>query len=90
LVTSDISKRIVTGHANPIIYMVCYKPHTLQQPQTGICARTMDWPGKWKVCKTCQTQLHIHTASLSLLIHYTRRSVRTGARLSKKVMSLTA
>ena len=37
-----------------------------------------------KVCTTGQAQSHTHTASLSLIIHYTRRNAHTGDKNFKK------
>jgi len=37
-----------------------------------------------KGCTTRQAQSHAHTASLSLIIHYTRRTVHTGDEAFKK------
>jgi len=41
------------------------------------------------VCTTRQAQSHTYTASLSLVIHYTRRNAHTGDETSEKALSLT-
>jgi len=60
---------IVTSHTNP---MVCYKPYSTHKQQQ-VYAHGL----ACKVCTTGKAQSHIHTASLSLIIHHTRRNAHT-------------
>jgi len=52
--------------------MVCYKPYSTHKQQQ-VYAHGL----ACKVCTTGKAQSHIHTASLSLIIHHTRRNAHT-------------
>jgi len=58
----------------------------IQHPyeQVYVRTRTTAWPAKCKVCTKRQAQWHTHTASLSLVIQYTRRNAHTGDETFRK------